>query len=144
MTGATDDVRLLGRRLDTLTRLASEIGRHLVDLHYCGWERATTDQAHVKETRTDHTPQAGDPRARELWSRISLQTGQIEAALTGLHRQLLGYFYAGSSNPEPSRGSLISATEHDELLTKRRARRAAGDYTAVPLVSQPHHPGRRP
>ena len=138
---APDDVQFLTRRLDALTRAADQIARHLVDLHYCGWERLTADHAHVKETRTDYTPQAGDPRARQLWSRISLQVGQVEDTLLGLQRQMTGYFYAHSDSPEPSRGSLISRAEHDQLLAKQRARRSNGQYTPVPLVEQPRHPG---
>jgi len=140
MNTHNDDVHLLVRRLDALTRTIAEVQRHLADLHYCGWERPTGDHVAVKETKTDHTPKAGDPRARELWSRISLQTGQVEATLIGLQRQLTGYFYAHSSNAEPSRGSLISRAEHDRLIANQRARRAAGEYTPAPLTEQPSHP----
>ena len=64
-----------------------------------------------------------------------------QGILVGLERQLTAHFYAGSQSPEPSRGSLIPAAEHDTLLAKQRARRAAGEYAPTPLVEQPRHPG---
>ena len=139
---AEDDIRLLQRRIDSLTRSATRIRQHLADLHWLAWEKPTTDQANVKQTRTDHTPKTGDPRALHLWSRLSIELGKVEDMLIGLERQVTGYFYAGSSSPEPSRGSLHSFADHQQLVANQRRRRAAGQYTPAPLIDQPHHPGK--
>jgi hypothetical protein len=139
---AEDDIRLLQRRIDTVTRAATRIRQHLADLHWLAWEKPTGDTAHVKKTTTDHTPKAGDTRARNLWSRLSLQLGQIEDQLVGLERQVTAHFYAGSQNAEPSRGSLISREEFDWRIGKQRRRRANGEYTPAPLIDQPPHPGK--
>jgi hypothetical protein len=133
------DVDLLTHRLDSLTRAATRIRRHLADLHTLGWERPVTDRVHVRETRTDHTPRAGDPRARRLWERIALETGHAEDLLVGLERDVTAHFFAYSQSPEPSRGSLISAAEHARLLARQRARAD----TPARLVDQPAHPGRK-
>lgn len=140
-----DDVYLLTRRIDTLTRAANQIRRHLADLHVLAYEpQSRSDDVQVRASQTDYTPRAGDPRAQNLWSRMSLQLGQVEEIIVGLERQLTAHFYTRSSSPEPSRGSLISRDEHDRLMANQRARRAAGEYTPTPLVDQPPHPGRRP
>ena len=136
-----DDVQLLTRRIDSLTRAAEKIRRQLVDLHVLAYEPATRDDVQVRASRTDFTPRAGDLKAQHLWSRISLQICQIEDTLVGLERQVTATFYARSSSPEPSRGSLISRAEHDQLLANQRARRANGQYTPAPLIDQPQHPG---
>lgn len=138
---APDDVYFLARRIDALTRAAGSIRRHLPDLHVLAYEPTSRDDVQVRASRTDYTPRAGDPRAQHLWSRISLQICQIEDALVGLERQLTAHFYARSASPEPSRGSLISRAEHDQLLANQRARRANGNYTPAPLIDQPRHPG---
>lgn len=137
-----DDVWLLTRRIDSLTRAAASIRRHLHDLHVLAYEPATRDDVQVRASRTDYTPRAGDPRAQHLWSRISLQVCQVEDLLVGLERQLTAHFYARSASPEPSRGSLISRAEHDQLVANQRARRTNGEYTPVPLIDQPQHPGK--
>ena len=101
----------------------------------------TGDQANVKQTRTDHTPKVGDPRALHLWSRLSIELGKVEDMLIGLERQVTGYFYAGSTSPEPSRGSLHSFAEHQQIAAARQRRTARGEYTPTPLIDQPRHPG---
>ena len=133
------DIADLQRRLRTLTRAAENIRRHCPDLHTLAWEPAVTDRPHVQETRSDYTPRAGDPRARHLWERLQAEIGRAEALLVGLERDLVAAFYAGSDSPEPSRGSLISAAEHDTLITKQRGRAD----TPARLVDQPAHPGRK-
>lgn len=135
----TDDIKLLTRRLDALSRTADKISRHLIDLHHCAYEPTTRPDVQVRSSQTDYTPRAGDPRAQQLWSSISLRVGQVEAVLVGIERALMGYFYAGSTSPEPSRGSLISAGEHAHLLAKQQRR----PDTPTRLVDQPQHPGRR-
>jgi hypothetical protein len=133
------DIVDLHRRLRTLTRAADTIRRHAADLHSVAWEPAVTDRAHVRESRIDHTPRTGDPRTRQLWERLQVEVGRCEAVLVGLERDLVAAFYAGSSSPEPSRGSLISAADHDAALARQRAR----PDTPARLVDQPAHPGRR-
>lgn len=145
---APDDVHYLTRRIDTLTRAATAIRRHLPDLHVLAHEPMVTTTEPSRATGFESRPPPGAnhdspyrDRSQHLWSRISLQVGQIEGILVGLERQLTAHFYAGSQSPEPSRGSLIPAAEHDTLLAKQRARRAAGEYAPTPLVEQPRHPG---
>lgn len=133
------DVDLLAHRIDSLTRAATRIRRHLPDLHSLAWEKPVTDRVAVRESKTDHTPRAGDPRARHLWERIALEIGRAEDILVGLERDVTAHFFAHSCSPEPSRGSLISAAEHAQLLAKQRAR----PDTPARLVDQPSHPGRR-
>lgn len=133
------DVELLTRRLRTLTRAADRIRAHAPDLHSLGWEPQQGDTEKVNGGTTDHTPRAGDPRARHLWDRITLEVGRAEDLLVGLERAMSALFFAGSTNPEPSRGSLHSSAEQDQLLAKQRAR----PDTPVRLVDQPPHPGRK-
>lgn len=133
------DVDLLAHRIDSLTRSATRIRRHLADLHSLAWEKPVTDRVAVHESKTDHTPRAGDPRARHLWERITLEAGRCEDLLVGLERDVIAHFFAYSQSPEPSRGSLISAAEHAQLLAKQRVR----PDTPARLVDQPQHPGRR-
>lgn len=133
------DVDLLIHRIDTLTRAVTRIRRHLPDLHALAWERPVTDRVNVRETRSDHSPKGGDPRARHLWERTTLEVGRCEDLLVGLERDLTAHFFAHSTSPEPSRGSLISAGEHAQLLARQRTR----PDTSARLVDQPAHPGRR-
>ena len=133
------DVEVLNRRLRTLTRAADRIRAHASDLHTLGWEPQRGDTEKVNGGTTDHTPRAGDPRARHLWDRILLEVGRCEDLLVGLERDLTALFYAHSNSPEPSRGSLISAAEHAELLAKQQVR----PDTSARLVDQPAHPGRQ-
>jgi hypothetical protein len=132
------DVDQLTRRLRTLTRAADRLRAHAADLHSLGWEPARGDTEKVNGGGTDHTPRAGDPRARQLWDRITLEVGRAEDLLVGLERAVTAHFYAHSSSPEPSRGSLISAAEHAQLLAKQQAR----TDTPARLIEQPPHPGR--
>jgi hypothetical protein len=138
------DVDLLQHRLDSLTRGATRIRQHLADLHCLAYEAAahTGDDVKVRTTNTDHTPKAGDPRARHVWERLAVEVARCEDILVGLERQVLGYFMVTSS-VEPSRGSLIPAGEHARLLAAQRARAAAGEYTPARLVDQPPHPGKK-
>lgn len=137
---AHNDAAALERRLDSLVRAATRIRQNAADLHDLGWE------AHVGEVLEGDSPgfesripRAGLPRARALFERISVEVAQMEAELVGLERSMMALFFAGSSNPEPSRGSTISRGEFDRLRERQRAR---GGHAR--LVSQPEHPGRRP
>jgi hypothetical protein len=118
------DVDALARRLRILTRAADRIRAHAADLHSLGWEPHRGDTEKVNGGTTDHTPRAGDPRARH------------EDLLVGLERDIVAFFFAHSTSPEPSRGSLISAGEHAQLLARQRARAD----TPARLVDQPAHP----
>lgn len=133
------DVDQLTRRLRTLTRAADRLRAHAPDLHSLGWEPQRGDAEKVNGGATDHTPRAGDPRARHLWERIALEVGRAEDLLVGLERDTVAFFFAHSTSPEPSRGSLISADEHARLLANQRTR----DDAPALLVEQPSHPGRR-
>lgn len=132
------DVDHLTRRLRTLTRAADRIRAHAPDLHTLAWEPQGGDTEKVNGGTVDHTPRAGDPRARHLWERITLEVGRAEDLLVGLERDVTAHFFAHSTSPEPSRGSLISAAEHAQLLAKQRGR----PDTSARLVDQPSHPGR--
>jgi hypothetical protein len=138
------DVDLVTHRLDTLTRAAARIRQHLSDLHCLAFESTTypADDVKVRTSKTDHTLKAGDPRARRVWDRLGVEIARCEDILVGLERDAVGYFLVNSASAEPSRGSLISAAEHQRLLDNQRARRAAGEYTPERIVDQAQHPGR--
>lgn len=137
---ALNDIVLLQRRLDTLTRAAARIRQHAADLHGLGWE------AHVGEALEgdspgfeSHPPKAGDPRARRLFDRIVVEVASMEAELVGLDRTMMAVFTARSERPDPTRGSMISVAEHDRLRAAQRKRLG----TPVRLEPQPQHPGKR-
>lgn len=150
-----DDVHLLTRRLDALTRAATNIRRHLPDLHVLAYEAGRTDSEPDRGNFESRPPPGWKPgheldetnlkpnRSCLLWSSISLRVAQVEAVLVGLERQLTAHFYAGGSSPEPTRGVLIRRDEFDEQLANQRRRRAAGQYTPTPLIDQPDQPGAR-
>ena len=137
---ADRDVDVLRQRIDSLARAAAKIRAHIGDLHGLGWEKAVGEVEKVNGGAPDRTPRAGDPRARRLYDRIFSEVASIEAELVGLERQMTAVFFAGSSNPEPSRGSLISRAEFDRLKDRQRKR----PDTHTRLVDQPQHPGKRP
>lgn len=132
------DVEVLVRKLDSLARSAARLRANACDLHDLGWEAATTGEEKVAGGGADYSPRAGDPRARSLFERISAGVASVEAELVGYDRAVHALFFARSANPEPSRGSLISADEHGRLLAKQRQR----PDTPARIVDQPVHPGR--
>lgn len=134
------DVDLLAHRLDSLTRAATRIRRHLNDLHTLAWEASVAPQERISGGKTDWAPKSGDPRSKRLWERLTVEAGRAEDVLVGLERDVIAHFYAGSCSPEPTRGSLISAAEHARLLATQRVR----PDTPTLLVDQPAHPGRKP
>lgn len=127
----------LRRRLETISRTATHLRAHIADLHTHGWEPATSDNEKVTGGQPDRIPRSGHPQARHLYERIVNQTVGIEADLVGLDRAMTALFYAGSSSPEPSRGSMISRADFDAQLARQRARHD----TPARLVDQPQHPG---
>lgn len=137
------DVAVVTRRLDTLIRAATKIRAHIADLHTLAWEPATNpDVDRVAGGASDHTPRTGNPRARRLFDQIAVNVAQIEAELVGFERTMTGLFVAGQPNAEPSRGSLISAAEHQRLLDRQQAHARAGGYVPQRLQDQPSHPGK--
>lgn len=140
------DVDLLAHKVDTLTRAATRIRAHLHDLHALAYEtqrRNTEPDGTGFESRPPPGWRPIDDRSKQLWARTQTELGRIEDVLVGLERAVTAHFFAYSANPEPSRGSLISAAEHQRLLTNQRARAAAGEYVPARLADQPPHPGRR-
>jgi hypothetical protein len=149
------DVDLLAHKVDTLTRAATRIRAHLHDLHALAFEtqrRNTEPDGTGFESRPppgwkgghEHSDGTWTPdRSRQLWDRIAHEVSRVEDILVGLERDVLAHFFAHSANPEPSRGSLISAAEHQRLLANQRTRAAAGEYVPARLADQPPHPGRR-
>lgn len=131
------DVDELRRRLTSLARAANRIAAHIGDLHSLGWEPAITDTEKVAGGTPDRTPRAGHPRARRLYERIATEAAQMEAETIGLERTMMGLFFAGSTNPEPSRGSMISRTDFERLRQRQRQR----PDTPTRIVEQPQHPG---
>lgn len=135
---AHHDVAQLQRRLDTLTRAAAKLRAHAPDLYRLGWEPYVGERLEGDAPGFESSPpRTGDPRARKLFDRLASEAAQMAAELVGLERSMTGLFYAGSSNPEPSRGSTISREEFDRRLGRQRAQ---GDSPAR-LVDQPQHPG---
>jgi hypothetical protein len=140
------DVDLLAHRLDTATRAAVRIRQHLHDLHCLAYEtaRRNTEPDHGQfESRPPPGWRPIDDRAKTLWARTQAEISRCEDILIGLERDVTGFFFAYATSPEPSRGSLISAGDHDALLANQRARAAAGGYTPARLSDQPPHPGKR-
>lgn len=138
-----DDIETLRRRLATLTRAANAIRANAADLWVLGWERPVIDSEPDRGNFESSTPSAGDPRARRLFDQLADAVSKIEAELVGYERVMRALFFAGSDNPEPSRGSTISRLEFDRLRTNQQRRRQAGDYTPTPMTTQPQHPGHR-
>lgn len=134
-----DDVELLRRRIDILIRAATRIRTHADDLHGLGWEPHVGEVEKVAGGATDHSPRAGDPRARKLFDRICIDVASMESELVGYDRVMMALFTARSERPDPTRGSTISVAEHDRLLAAQRRR---GD-SPVRLEPQPSHPGKR-
>lgn len=135
------DVEALVKRIDTLTRAAGRLRTHAPDLHALGWDAAVVEVENVASGKPESKPpRAGNPRARWLFENLVVQVERMEAELVGFERTMMAVFFAGSSNPEPSRGSMISRAEFDRLRAKQRAR---SDGHPV-LVDQPQHPGRKP
>ena len=138
MTGS--DVDFLARRLRSLEHCAGRIANHLDDLHALAYEPSARNTEPDRGGFESRPPPGWKPepnRAQELLAVLTRVVANSEAAVIELERQMMGIFFAGSSNPEPSRGSLISAAEHDELLARQRAR-----TPPARLVDQPPHLGK--
>jgi len=132
------DVDVLRHRIDNLMKAASRIRANAADLHDLGWERSVTDVERVAGGAPDRAPKAGSPRARRLFDQIDESIVRMEAEMIGYERVMMALFFAGSSNPEPSRGSMISRADFDLQVERQRRR---GSNTRI--VEQPQHPGRR-
>lgn len=134
------DVTDLQRRIDLLTRTAHQLRRHAPDLWSLGWEPTNNgidDTGRVAGGQTDHSPKTGDPKARRLYERLTTDLAQMAAELVGYQRAMYALFYAGATSIDPSRGSLIPAAEHAQLLAKQQGR----PDTPAKLIDQPTHPG---
>lgn len=139
------DVDLVQHRIDSAVRAATRIRAHLHDLHALAYEaqRRNTEPDHgAFESRPPPGWQPVDGQSKQLWARTQTELGRVEDILVGLERSVTAHFFAHSASPEPSRGSLISAAEHQRLLTNQRARAAAGEDVPARLGDQPSHPGR--
>lgn len=136
---AHNDIAYIQRRINTLTRAATDLSRHLPELHALAYDAHRTDTEPDRagfESRPPPGWRAEPTRAHQLWDRIRLEIGRCEDILVNLDRELHAAFYAGTTNAAPSRGSLISAAEHQRLLANQRARSDA----PARLVDQPNHP----
>ena len=137
------DLETIRRRLESVTRLARRLRDNVIDLHTLGWDPHIGDTQPDRGQYDSRPPRTGDPRARAVLDRLAAEADAIEAVLVGLDRACTALFFARSTNPEPSRGSLISRGEHDQLRANQRRRKANGEYVPAPLVQQPSHPGTR-
>lgn len=139
------------RALDAIIRAAQHLRAHHTDLTSIGWEPTTNhpDSGQVdtdRKGKTDWTPRAGDPRARRLLAHLDNITGRARADLVGCVAMLDRILEA--TRPiyvETPQRSIISRPDLDEARKAQGRRRARGDYSPTPLVSQPDHPskGRR-
>jgi hypothetical protein len=139
------DVDLIQHRIDSAVRAATRIRTHLHDLHALAYEaqrRNTEPDRSGFESRPPPGWQPIDGQSKQLWGRAQTELGRVEDILVGLERAVTAHFYAHTTTPEPSRGSLISAAEHAQLVDKQQARAAGGDYVPARLADQPPHPGR--
>lgn len=144
----TDDV---ARHLDRTIRAAQHLRTHLADLHTLAWEPANNrpDSGQVDTDRrgkTDWAPRAGDPRARRLLDQLATVAERAATDLVGC-AALMGRIFE-ATRPiyiEGARGSIVSRPDLAEARRAQGRRRARGEYTPAPLVSQPDHPskGRR-
>lgn len=138
---ADRDVAALQRRLNSLARSAGRIANHLDDLHALAYEpsnRNTEPDRSGFESRPPPGWRADTGRAHQLLEELGRVIVTSEATLIELERQMMAVFFAGSTSPPPSRGSLITAEEHDRLLANQRRTRNA----PIRIVDQPHHPAR--
>lgn len=137
---AHNDVVTLQRRIDHLVRAANRIRAHLPDLHSAAWEHPNTSHEKVRETKTDYVPAVADmaPPGRALWQRVERDLEHAETLLVALERSVTGLFMVTAA-VEPSRGSLISRAEFDQLRANQRRR----PDTPARLVDQPQHPGAK-
>lgn len=134
------DVATLERRLNSLARSAGRIANHLDDLHALAYEPASSNTEPDRsgfESRPPPGWRADTGRAHELFGELAQVVIHSEEAIVELERRMMAIFFAGSSSPQPSRGSLISAEEHTQLLAKQQARSGP-----IRIVDQPHHPAR--
>lgn len=145
---AHNDIDFLARCLRSLERCTARIANHIDDLHALAYE-PTARNTEPDRTGFESRPPPGwtpdTTRAQQLWETLIRVAGNSEAAIAELERQMMAVFYTRSTSPEPTRGSLISADEHDDLLGRQRARKAAGQYTSNRIVEQPrNNVGRQP
>lgn len=132
------DVDDLARRLRSLERSAGRIRDHVEDLHAVAYEPVARNSEPDRTGFESRPPPGWKPepnRAQDLWAVLVRVAANSEAAIVELERQMMAVFFAGTSTPAPSRGSLISAADHDELLARQRAR-----TSTARLVDQPTHP----
>lgn len=135
-----DDVGDLHRRIHSLCRMATRIEAHAGDLHALAHEPRRLGLEGDRsgfESRPPPGWAADQTRAGDLWARIATTVARAEADLVGLERAMVALFYAGSTSPEPTRGSMISRADFDGLVTRQRSR----DDTPARLIDQPQHPG---
>ena len=160
---AHNDIVALQRRIDRLTRAAGRVRAQLADLHSVAYEPAVHDDQPTHTPGFESRPPPGASRdfpdigtkpparltrsdqAHHLWRRCEAQIVMIEDIAVGLERAVTGWFMV-SAVIEPSRGSLISAEEHQRKLDRQARARRDGDYVPARLIEQPPHPGkgRRP
>ena len=138
------EVEQLRRRLLSIVRVTNRLRDNSADLHTLGWDPHIGDKEPDRGQFESRAPRTGDRRAQALYARLAAEADAIEAILVGLDRAAAALFWARSTNPEPSRGSLISRLEHDQLLARQRTRARTGEYTPAPLIDQPTHPGKKP
>ena len=143
------EVEALHRRLNSLARTAARIANHLDDLHALAYEPVSRTTEPDRSGFESRPPPGWKPghenrdgtltpnRANELFGTLTRMIFNTEAAFVDVERQLMGLFFAGSSTPGRSRGSLISAAEHDQLLARQKTR-----TRSVRIVPQPDHPAK--
>lgn len=139
----TTDIETARRRLLSIVRIANRLRDNTADLHTLAYDPHIGDTEPDRANHDSRPPRTGDPRARALYDRLAAEADAIEAVLIGLDRALTGLFFAHNTSAEPSRGSLISRAEFDQLRGNQRRRRTAGYYTPAPITRQPPHPGKR-
>lgn len=123
-----DEVETLKRQLAGLVRAANNLRTHTPDLWLVGWEHRVTDTEPDRGHFESSPPNAGNPKARRLFEQLAASITRMEAELVGYDRTMRSIFFAGTHNPEPTRGSTISPAEFARLKQAQERRRDQGGY----------------
>lgn len=133
----------LGASLTSIARHAEALRRVAADLEAMAFEAGVTGGEKVTATRVDYAlDTVGDHFARKVYVALCHRAREADDILAGLRATTLNLMSKGGS-AEHTRGSLISADEHDRLVGRQRDREERGDYTPARMQAQPRHPGRR-
>lgn len=127
-------------KLAATRALLDKVEDHLVDLHTLAYSRHAAQQADkVRGGQRDYALDThGDPKARELWGRLTLKVMDATEDLAVAAHDTLGYLTRGPS-PATRRDTTADITSDEliEALEAQARRRQAGEYTPTATAIQP-------